>query len=122
YDAWCSNSCPGGLGAEFTAIGSLPYNMASGTTCGNNNDFDATRIVTCGTANYYNGEDRAWSFTPATSGNVTVSYNTGGANRTILSVFDACPLTGGGANCVATQEGTGNKSVSFCAQAGVTYY
>ena len=96
--------------------------MASGTTCGNNNDFDATRIVTCGTANYYNGEDRAWSFTPATSGNVTVSYNTGGANRTILSVFDACPLTGGGANCVATQEGTGNKSVSFCAQAGVTYY
>lgn len=122
YDAWCINSCPGGLGADFTAIGSLPYNMASGTTCGNNNDFDATRIVTCGTANYYNGEDRAWSFTPATSGNVTVSYNTGGANRTILSVFDACPLTGGGANCVATQEGTGNKSVSFCAQAGVTYY
>lgn len=121
YDAWCINTCPGGLGADFTAVTSLPYTLASGTTCGNENDFNSSRIVSCGTGSYYAGEDMAWSFTPATNGTVTVSYNTT-ASRNILSVFDACPLSGGGANCVASQEGNGNKSVSFCAQAGVTYY
>ena len=116
-----SYSCPAGLGTGYTTIASLPYTMASGTTCGQVNDVNSIRLTACGTANYYDGEDMIWSFTPTTSGQITVSYNSG-ANNTILSVFDACPLTGNGANCVSTQQGNGNKSLTFCITAGVTYY
>ena len=116
-----SYNCPAGLGTGYTSVASLPYTMASGTTCSQKNDVNAIPMEACGTANYYEGEDMVWSFTPATTGTVTVSFNSGASNTT-LSIFDACPLKGNGAGCVVNQQGNGNKSVSFCATAGTTYY
>jgi hypothetical protein len=116
-----SYSCPTGLGTGYTSVASLPYTLASGTTCGAVNDVNSIRLTTCGTGSYYDGEDMVWSFTPTATGTITVSLNAT-ANNTSLSIYDACPLNGNGATCIANEQDNGDKSLSFCATAGTTYY
>ena len=53
-----------------TAIASLPYSLASGTTCGSVNNYTTT---IGGSTNYVTGEDRIFRFTPTATGNITIS-------------------------------------------------
>lgn len=116
-----NNTCPGGLGTGLTAVGALPYTSGAGTTCGSVNDFTSTRLVTCGTSTYFAGEDKVWSFTPATSGSVTVTLTTAASNVS-LTAYSACPLIGNGASCLGASQGNGSQSLTFCVTALQTYY
>jgi hypothetical protein len=66
-------TCASLLGTGVVNIASLPYTIASQTTCGQINDLTSTNSVVCGSTNYYTGEDVVYSFTPTTSGQITIS-------------------------------------------------
>lgn len=121
YSVACDYTCPGGLGTGVTNVASLPYNNGPGTTCGSVNDFDSTRITTCGAGTFYAGEDKVWVFTPTSTGNVTVTLSTV-ANAVNLSAYLNCPLNGNSATCIGNSQGNGNRSLSFCVTSGQTYY
>lgn len=112
-------TCPTNPG-DVTIGGALPYSNSS-TTCGNGNNLTSANVTNyCGSTSYYNGDDVVYNFTPATSGNVTVTLTSGGT-WTGLMVHEGCP-TAGGACVGSSQSSTGNKTVTLCVQAGVTYY
>lgn len=119
---------PCNLGTGVTTVASLPYASGAGTTCGAVNDLTSSNTVTCGSPSYLGGEDRVWIFTPTTSGMVNINLTSSGSWNGLM-LYDGCPLTGmctssGQATCCisSAQSSSGNKSISFCATAGVTYY
>jgi hypothetical protein len=105
---------------NVTVGAALPYSQTA-TTCGQVNDLTSTNVTNfCGSSSYYNGEDVVYNFTPSVSGNVTINLTSGGT-WTGLMVHEGCPTVGG--TCVASaQSSTGNKTVTVCVTAGVTYY
>lgn len=111
------------LGTGVTNVASLPYNSGVGTTAGAVNDLTTTNVLqTCGSTNYYTGEDRVWIFTPTTSGQITIDLVSSGS-FTGLMLYDNCPVNSCVANCVAqTQSSTGNKSLCTNVVARTTYY
>ncbi|MBU0487974.1 MAG: hypothetical protein KKD31_08505 [Bacteroidetes bacterium] len=109
-------------GTGLVAIGSLPYSSTGRTTCGKVNDLTSANTIVCGSSNYYTGEDEIFSFTPASSGSVTITLTSAGT-YTGLMLYDGCPNTATSSSCLAySQSSSGNKS--FCAQvnAGTKYY
>lgn len=122
-----SASCASYLGSGHTAVATLPYNSGAGTTCGMGNDLTPANTATCGSTWYLDGEDRVWSFTPTTSGQVTIDLNAPSASYTGLMLYRDCPVTTacgtGSATCIAyAQSSTGSKSMCVNVIAGTNYY
>ncbi|MDX1902891.1 MAG: T9SS type A sorting domain-containing protein [Thermonemataceae bacterium] len=123
--AYASSTC--NLGTGVTSVATLPYSSGAGTTCGAVNDLTSANTATCGSTTYLAGEDRVWSFTPTSSGIVTMNLTSGGSN-TGLMLYDACPSFGSScsiptASCVAqVQSATGSKTLCANVTAGTTYY
>jgi hypothetical protein len=117
------NGCT--LGTGVNAI-TLPYTSAGRTTCGKVDDITSTNTIACGSSLYYTGEDEVFTFTPTTSGNISISLTSSGS-YTGITLYDGCPLTsscsGTGGSCVAfEQSSTGSKSLCANITAGKTYY
>ena len=113
---------PGGV----VAITSLPYSSGAQTTCGQGNDLTSSNVVSCGSGNYLTGEDVLYSFTPSTSGIISIALSSAGI-LTGLMLYEGCPLSsscsGTPSNCVAfIQNSTGNKSLCASVDSGRTYY
>ena len=122
-----SASCNSFLGTGVTSVATLPYNSGSGTTCGMANDLTPANTATCGSTWYLDGEDRVWTFTPATSGQITINLDAPLASYTGLMLYSDCPVTTacltGSATCIAyAQSSTGSKSICATVTAGATYY
>ena len=118
------SSCDLGLGN--INVSTLPYNSGPGTTCGFDDDISSGNANVCNDPVFLDGEDIVWTFTPATSGLVTIDLNAPNASATSLSLFDDCPTggcTGNFGNCVANVEDfNGSKSMCVTVNAGTTYY
>jgi hypothetical protein len=122
YKSGAPLSCPNNIGGGVVTVSSLPYSAGAGTTCGAGNDLTSSNIISCGTASYFDGEDRVWIFTPAATGTVTINLTSTGT-YTGLALYDGCPLLGQGGVCLqATQSSSGNKSITACLTANKTYY
>ncbi len=110
-----------GLGTGYTAISSLPFSETS-TTCGAVNDITSSNAIVCSSTSYYTGEDVVYSFTPSSSGLITIDLSSTGT-YTGLMLYEGCPMSGQGGVCVATsQSSTGDKSICVNLQASTTYY
>lgn len=113
----------GTCGCEYNV--SLPYTVTGQTTCGQGDDLFTSGggAVTnvCGSTSYYTGEDVLYSFTPTTSGTISVNVNSSGS-FTGLMLYQGCPTSGG--TCVAnTQSSSGSKAIcNASVTAGVKYY
>ncbi|HET6246019.1 MAG: hypothetical protein H0V01_09935 [Bacteroidetes bacterium] len=115
-------TCPNSLGAGTVSDASLPYSSGSGTTCGNGNNINSTNASAyCGASYYYNGEDKTWIFSPATTGTITINLTSTGS-YTGLMLYQGCPFSVG-STCIAfAQDFSGSKSICVSVTAGVTYY
>ncbi|MBK9543343.1 MAG: T9SS type A sorting domain-containing protein [Bacteroidetes bacterium] len=117
-------SCDVGLG-NFN-VGSLPYNSGPGTTCGFDDDINSFTANYCNDPSFLDGEDVVWSFTPTSSGQVTIDLNAPLAFATSLTLYDDCPVGGCSGimgNCVSyIQDYDGSKSMCVTVNAGTTYY
>lgn len=116
--------CP--LGTGMVNIAALPYVSSGRTTCGKVNDLNASNTLICGNTSYLTGEDEVFVFTPATSGNITISIASSGS-YTGLMLYQGCPLSttcsGTASTCIAfEQSSTGGKSICANVVAGQTYY
>ncbi len=100
----------------------LPYSVTGTTTCGAGNDITAANVVPCGSGLYFGGEDVVYSFTPATTGQVSITFSTSGTNASV-TYWTGCPLTGA---CKWQQAGMGSfgGAYSWCINvtAGVAVY
>jgi hypothetical protein len=115
-------TCPSNMGGGVTNVSSLPYSSGAGTTCGAGNDMTSLNTIICGYSWYYDGEDRVWIFTPATSGTVSITLLSTGT-YTGLMLYQGCPLIAQGGTCIANNQGyTGDKTLVVCLTAGLTYY
>ncbi|MFN8166519.1 MAG: T9SS type A sorting domain-containing protein [Bacteroidia bacterium] len=107
-------------------VGALPYNSGPGTTCGFNDDINSLNANVCSDPAFMDGEDVVWTFTPTTSGQVTIDLNAPLAFATSLHLYDDCPVGGCSGimgNCVAWAEDfDGSKSLCVNVNANVTYY
>lgn len=113
-------SCPGSLGTGVTNIPSLPYSALGATTCGAVNDITSVNVTNiCGSSSYYGGEDAVYTFTPTTTGVVTITQsNTSGSVGMML--YSGCPFSG---TCVAdAQNSDASRTICTTLTAGVTYY
>jgi len=114
-------TCPSGLGAGVTKVGSLPYSSGAGSTAGAVNNLTSANIDVCGNNSYLSGEDRVWIFTPITSGTVTITLTTP-SNRGGLYLYKGCPLSYNNSVCVGNALGVSNPKLTSCVEANVTYY
>lgn len=114
-------TCPGGLGAGYTAIASLPYNSGAQTTCGMVNNLTSTNVSpVCGSSAYYGGEDAVYSFTPTTTGTISIDVASTGSWMGV-ALYQGCPFSGG--TCVGTaQSSAGNQTLCPTVTAGQVYY
>jgi len=112
--------CPANLGSGNVAIASLPYSGTGLTTCSAGNEITTSNAVTCGSAYYFSDMDKVFTFTPATSGSITITINST-QTWTGATLYDACPFSG---NCVGYVQSSSSGSKNFCTSviAGVTYY
>lgn len=96
---------------DLIQIASLPFTSGAQTTCGKGNDLTSSNVSNiCGTGSYYGGEDVVYSFTPTTSGQISINMTSTGS-WTGLMLYQGCPLAGG--TCISyTQSSTGNKNIS----------
>lgn len=114
--------CVIGIGTGLTNIAALPYNSGLLTTCGQVDNLTSANTTVCGSTSYYTGEEIVYTFTPATSGAVTIDLTSTGTWTGIM-LYNGCPVLGQGGSCVAyAQSSTGNKSLCAGVTAGVTYY
>ena len=99
-----------------TVISSLPYTLASGTTCGSVNNYTTT---IGGNTSYVSGEDLIFRFIPATSGVVTISVTQPSGAWLGMYLYTGCPFT---AYISGVQNNTATKSFTANVTAGVTYF
>ena len=97
-------------------ISALPYTLASGTTCGTVNNYTST---IGGNGNYVSGEDRIFSFTPATSGSITISVTQPSGAYLGMFLYTGCPFT---AYIGGVQNNSLTKSFTATVTAGTTYF
>ncbi len=119
-----AGGCP--LGTGVVNVPALPYTSTGRTTCGKVNDLTAANTLICGNTSYLTGEDEVFVFTPATTGNITISLTSTGSYTGIM-LYRGCPVTascsGIASTCVAfEQSSTGGKSLCANVTAGQTYY
>lgn len=114
------------LGPGNINVPILPYNSGPGTTCNFNDDISSGNANFCNDPAFLDGEDVVWTFTPTSSGLITIDLNAPNASATSLSLFDDCPVGGCSGifgNCVANVEDfNGSKSMCASVIAGITYY
>ena len=111
-----------GLGTGYTTIASLPYNITGQTTTGMVDDITSSNALVCGSSSYYSGNDVVYSFTPTTSGSVTISVTSAGS-YTGLMLYEGCPMNGQGGICITyDQSSSGSKSICVTVDAGSAYY
>lgn len=114
------------LGTGSVNVPSLPYTSTGRTTCGKVNDLTAANTITCGSNLYLGGEDEVFIFTPAASGDITITLTSTGT-YTGMMLYRGCPVltgcAGGAGVCVAyEQSSTGSKSMCYTVTAGQVYY
>ena len=110
------------LGTGVVNVPSLPYTSGNLSTQNQINDLTGANTTVCGSSSYYTGEDRVFIFTPATSGQITITLTSSGT-YTGMMLYDGCPLLNQSGSCVAyLQNTTGDKSLCVPVTAGVTYY
>ncbi|MBK6831012.1 MAG: hypothetical protein IPG92_09880 [Flavobacteriales bacterium] len=102
----------------------LPFTLASGTTCGGVNDYTSANTGSCTASNNYKaGEDILWRFVAPSTGNVTITFtdNSGGAWMA-AHLFLNCPSPSG--TCIGTTgcSGCGAHSGTYPVTSGNTYY
>lgn len=116
-----SAAAPCTLGAGNILGVALPYTSGAQTTCGAGNDITSANSTVCGSSLYYGGEDKVITFTPATSGNISINLTSTGSWSGI-TLYNGCPTAGG--TCVAySQSSLGNQSIGCAAVvSGITYY
>lgn len=110
-----------GGGCGCPASITLPYTTTGQTTCGMGNDLTSSNVTNvCGSTSYYTGEDVVYTFTPSTTGQITVDLTSSGS-YTGLMLYQGCPTSGG--TCVSNaQDYTGNKTLCATVTSGVAYY
>jgi len=99
-----------------TVIASLPYSLASGTTCGSVNNYTTT---IGGSTLYVSGEDQIYRFVPATSGTVTISVTQPLNAYLGMYLYTGCPFA---AYVGGVQNNTATKSFTANVTAGTTYF
>jgi hypothetical protein len=85
FEAFSQNTC-----AAPQIIASLPYTLASGTTCGTVNNYTTT---IGGSTLYVSGEDRIFRFVPAVSGSITISVTQPAGAYLGMYLYTGCPFT-----------------------------
>ncbi|MBL7805636.1 MAG: HYR domain-containing protein [Saprospiraceae bacterium] len=116
-----AQTCPANLGTTVS-IASLPYNGVALTTCGAGNDITSANATICGSSSYYGGEDLVFTFTPTTSGSITLSISST-STWVGMMLYNGCPFIGQGGACVAqVQSSSGSPTMNAAVTAGVTYY
>ena len=99
-------------------IPSLPYSLASGTTCGTVNDYN-TNLGLGGSTLYTTGEDRIFRFVPTTSGSITISVTQPTGAYLGMYLYTGCPFT---AYIGGVQNNNLTKSFIVNVTAGTTYF
>ena len=99
-------------------IASLPYTLASSTTCGTVNDYN-TNLALGGSTLYTTGEDRIFRFVPATSGSITISVTQPSGAYLGMYLYTGCPFT---AYIGGVQDNALTKSFTVAVTAGITYF
>ncbi len=102
----------------------LPYSNTGQTTCGSIDDVTSLNVTNvCGSGSYYGGEDAVYSFTPSTTGQISITYSTSGSSAGIM-LYQGCPISGG--TCVANLQGissfSGNQTLCASVTTGLPYY
>ncbi|HQK97229.1 MAG TPA: T9SS type A sorting domain-containing protein, partial [Bacteroidia bacterium] len=124
--AYGSSNCAAAMGTGYLAVPSLPFHSGPGSTCGMVDDLTDVNTPVCGDPAYLSDEDMVWSFTPTTTGNLSIDLNAPFATSTGLMLYDGCPAgacSGSSATCVAfIQDVGGSKSLCVSVIAGHTYY
>lgn len=108
---------------NLTSI-TLPYSVTGTTTCGAGNDLTAAMVTNaCGSTSYLGGEDVVYTFTPSTSGIVTITYSTSGSSAGAM-LYSGCPNSGGTCvgNVTGVSSGSGNQSFCVSVTAGQPYF
>jgi len=106
---------------NITSIALLPYNITGATTCGAGDDVTSTNVTNvCGSTLYYGGEDVVYSFTPTTTGQISINVSSTGSYMGIM-LYNGCPVSGG--SCVGNaQSSAGSQSLCVNVTAGQVYY
>jgi hypothetical protein len=104
-----------------TSVASLPFSLSGQTTCGAGNDVTSSNVTNiCGSSSYYGGEDAVYTFTPASTGAVTIGVTSSGSYMGLM-VYSGCPNSGG--SCVGNaQSSSGNQTLCVTVTAGQTYF
>lgn len=102
----------------------IPYASSGQTTCGSVDDLTAAMVTNaCGSTNYLGGEDVIYTFTPSTSGQISVTFSTTGSSAGAM-LYEGCPNSGGtcSGNVTGVSSFSGNQT--FCANvtAGLAYF
>ncbi|MEQ1732430.1 MAG: T9SS type A sorting domain-containing protein [Bacteroidia bacterium] len=113
-------TCPADLGIGNVNIASLPYSIAAQTTCSLGNDITSVNAKTCGSTSYFGGEDVVYTFTPTTTGNISITLTSTIANSAFM-LYQGCPFTG---TCITNAQDAALVKTISCipVTAGVTYY
>ena len=120
-------TCPTGLGSAGVDVFNISIDAGYGPTASNTNAVATNHITSsnslvCGSSNYYTGYDNVYIFTPAVTGNITVTLTSAGT-WTNLVLYEGCPLNQQGGSCVNySQSSSGNKSFCAAVTSGSTYY
>ena len=110
----------GGCGCPVSIT--LPYNVTGQTTCGQGNDITSSNVtVINGSSSYYTGEDVVYTFTPSTTGQITVDLGSTGS-YTGLMLYQGCPTAAGTSTVAYAQSYTGNQGLCANVTAGLAYY
>lgn len=102
----------------------LPYTASGQTTCGQGNDLTAAMVTNaCGSTNYLGGEDVIYTFTPAATGSISVTFSTSGSSAGAM-LYSGCPNSGGTCSGSATGISSFSGNQTFCAAvtAGQPYF
>lgn len=105
--------------AEAQLISSLPYNAS--VVCTGLNDITSSNAAVCSPVSsaYYGGQEALMTYTPTSSGNITINYS--GQSWTAIIVYAGCPTAGG--TCVGgISSSATSKLLTVSLTAGVQYY
>ena len=102
----------------------IPYSANAQTTCGSVDDLTAAMVTNpCGSTNYLGGEDVIYTFTPSTTGQISITFSTSGSSAAAM-LYSGCPNSGGtcSGNVSGISSFSGNQT--FCANvtAGQPYF
>lgn len=100
----------------------LPYSANAQTTCGQGNDL-TTATNACSSNSYLGGEDVIYTFTPSTTGSISVTFSTSGSSAAAM-LWQGCPNSGGtcAGNITGASSFSGNQTFCASVTAGQPYF